>query len=94
MIFMNNYAQFYVMISCSREIRKYHTGKEIKSIVKKCLSNIYSLDTIRRKQVEEFNRRYIQCKHPLMDDQLYYLRWIGKNNFQELKCFEKYEVVC
>lgn len=93
MIFMNNYAQFYIMISCSRDIRKYHTGKEIKSIVKKCLSSISSLDVVRRKQVEEFNRKYIQCNHPLIDEQLYCLRWVGKHNFEELKCFRKFEII-
>lgn len=93
MIFMNNYSQFYTMISCSRYIKKYHTGKEIKSIIKKCLSNRSTLDISRRKQVEEFNNKYIQCDYPLIDDQLYYLRWIEKDNFKELKCFEKYEIV-
>ena len=89
MIYMNNYSNFYTMISKSRYVKKYHTGKEIKTIIKKCLSNKITLDISRRKQVEEFNNKYIQCKYPLVDEQLYYLYWVGK----DIKCFEKYEVV-
>ena len=92
MICMNSSAQFYNMISSSRNDRKYYTGKKIKLIIEKCLSDAESLDITRRRQIESFNRKYIQSKQPLLDDKLYCLSWTVRNNFKELKCIRKPEL--
>lgn len=66
--------------------RKFYTGKQIKDIITHCLSD----ETIvrnRRKELVDFDNKYIHSKYPLADNTLYSLSW-NVDNMDELKCYK------
>jgi len=86
-IYMNNYAEFEDMISYSKRNQKYHMGKAIKHIVQKCLSD----DTVigrRRKELEDFDQKYIHSEYPLADTVEYCIFWTG-HDMDMLVCHKK-----
>ena len=86
---MSNYEEFESMVSYRFGLikpHKFYTGKQIKDIIIRCLSD----ETVvrnRRKELVDFANKYIHSKYPLADNTLYSLSWDG-DDMDELKCYK------
>ena len=85
---MSNYEEFESMLTYGSHFkcRKFYTGKQIKDIITRCLSD----ETVvrnRRKELVDFANKYIHSKYPLADNTLYSLSWDG-DDMTELKCYK------
>ena len=85
---MSNYEEFESMITYGFHFkcRKFYTGKQIKDIITRCLSDETVMRN-RRKELVDFANKYIHSKYPLADNTLYSLSWSG-DDMDELKCYK------
>ena len=81
---MSNYEEFDDMITYG--IRKYYTGKQIKDIITRCLSD-ETIVEYQRKELVDFANKYIHSKYPLADNTLYSLSW-DRDDMNKLKCYK------
>ena len=92
---MSNWAELEDMISYGRE-RKYFTGRQIKDIINRCLTDEMTLGS-RKKELEAFKESYISCKYPLSNNGLYMLKWKEESSSMlksyniGLKCYKRKE---
>ena len=86
---MSNYEEFAGMVTYYRfglKRRKYYTGKQIKDIITRCLSD-ETIVGYQRKKLVDFANKYIHSKYPLADNTLYSLSW-DRDDMNELKCYK------
>ena len=85
---MSNYEEFESMVSYGFGLksRKFYTGKQIKDIITRCLSD-ETIVGYQRRELVDFDNKYIHSKYPLANNTLYSLFWSGVN-MDELKCYK------
>ena len=85
---MSNYEEFESMVSYRFGIKphKFYTGKQIKDIITRCLSD-ETIVGYQRRELVDFANKYIHSKYPLADNTLYSLSW-DRDDMNELKCYK------
>ena len=85
---MSNYEEFGGMVTYAFGLkhRKFYTGKQIKDIITRCLSD-ETITGYKRRELVDFANKYIHSKYPLADNTLYSLSWDG-DDMAELKCYK------
>ena len=83
---MSNYEEFGGMVTYAFGLkhRKFYTGKQIKDIITRCLSD-ETITGYKRRELVDFANKYIHSKYPLANNTLYSLHWSG-DDMDELKC--------
>ena len=86
---MSNYEEFDSMVSYRFGLikpTKFYTGKQIKDIITRCLSD-ETIVGYQRRELVDFANKYIHSKYPLADNTLYSLSW-DRDDMNELKCYK------